>query len=290
MSKKRKASSSPPAQDAPSGQTGQSGGEPADSPVQAGERAAGSAAPAINWNPWIGVVFVVLAYYFSQIISSLIVSIYPLLKHWSGDQATDWLQNSIYGQFFFVLLAESIILGGLYLFLRRYRRSFQTIGLKKPRWADPLYGLAAMPVYYIVYLIVVGLAGHYITGLNIDQQQDIGFNDVNGGLEMVLAFISLVVLPPLAEEIMVRGFLYSSLKKITKLIPAAIITSLIFAAAHLPEGGAAGPLYIAAIDTFVLSLFLIYLREKTGSLWASITLHALKNGVAFVALFVLHAH
>ena len=248
------------------------------------------AGPIINWNPWIGVVFVVLAYYFSQIIASLVVSIYPLLRHWSGDQATDWLQSSIYGQFFFVLLAEGLIIGGLYLFLRRYKRNFGAIGLKRPRWMDPLYGLASAPAYYIVYLIVVGLASHYITGLNIDQQQDIGFNNVHGALPMALAFISLVVLPPLAEEILVRGFLYSSLKKITKLVPAAIITSLIFAAAHLPEGGAAGPLYIAAIDTFVLSLFLIYLREKTGSLWASITLHALKNGVAFVALFVLHAH
>ena len=58
--------------------------------------------------------------------------------------------------------------------------------------------------------------------------------------------------------------------------------------AHLPEGGAAGPLYIAAIDTFILSLFLIYLREKTGSLWSSMTLHATKNGVAFMVLYVLH--
>ena len=42
------------------------------------------------------------------------------------------------------------------------------------------------------------------------------------------------------------------------------------------------------LDTFILSLVLIYLREKTGGLWASITLHAFKNGVAFVALFALH--
>jgi membrane protease YdiL (CAAX protease family) len=71
-------------------------------------------------------------------------------------------------------------------------------------------------------------------------------------------------------------------------LSAALLTSAIFAAAHLPEGGSGGPLYIAAIDTFILSLVLIYLRIKTGNLWASITLHALKNGVAFVALFVLH--
>jgi membrane protease YdiL (CAAX protease family) len=260
----------------------------------ASSKPTGPAAPtasqsSVNWNPWIGVVFVVVAYFTSQVISGLLVSIYPALKHWTGDQATDWLQNSVYAQFVYVLLAEGLIVGALYIFLRRYKRSFRTIGRKKPRWIDPLYGLAATPAYYVTYLIVVALATHYFTGLNVDQQQDIGFNSVHGAVPTVLTFISLVILPPLAEEIMVRGFLYSSLKKITKLVPAAILTSLIFAAAHLPEGGAAGPLYIAAIDTFVLSLFLIYLREKTGSLWASITLHALKNGVAFVALFVIHA-
>jgi membrane protease YdiL (CAAX protease family) len=97
------------------------------------------------------------------------------------------------------------------------------------------------------------------------------------------------VLPPLAEEIMVRGFIYTSFRKTMRIVPAAIITSLLFASAHLPEGGAAGPLYIAAIDTFVLSMVLIYLREKTGSLWASISLHAMKNGIAFAALFLVHS-
>jgi membrane protease YdiL (CAAX protease family) len=107
-------------------------------------------------------------------------------------------------------------------------------------------------------------------------------------LALTLTFVSLVILPPITEEILVRGFLYSSLKKALPLIWAALLTSAMFAIAHLPEGGASGPLYIAALDTFVLSLVLIYLREKTGGLWASITLHAIKNGVAFAALFILH--
>ncbi len=70
---------------------------------------------------------------------------------------------------------------------------------------------------------------------------------------------------------------------------AVVGTCILFAIGHLPAGGDAGPLYIAAIDTFVLSLVLIYLREKTGGLWSSMLLHAIKNGVAFTALFVLHA-
>ena len=242
----------------------------------------------VPWSPWLGAVFVIVLYYASQVLSTLLVAIYPYMEHWSHARAIDWLNQSINAQFFYILLAETATLGAIYLFLRHYRCTFATIGLKRPRWWDPGYGLMAVPVYFALYLLTVGVVSHFVPSLNVDQHQQIGFNDVHGAWALGLTFISLVILPPLTEEIMVRGFLYSSLKKGMSVLPAAVGTSLIFAAAHLPEGGAAGPLYIAALDTFVLSLVLIYLREKTGSLWASITLHAIKNGIAFVSLFVIH--
>jgi membrane protease YdiL (CAAX protease family) len=40
-----------------------------------------------------------------------------------------------------------------------------------------------------------------------------------------------------------------------------------------------------AIDVFVLSMVACYLRELTGSIWAGIILHCLKNLIAFIALF-----
>ena len=85
-----------------------------------------------------------------------------------------------------------------------------------------------------------------------------------------------------------RGFLFGALRRSTGFWISAAITSVIFASLHLGGGEqGAGLLWIAAIDTFILSLALCYLREKTGRLWASIGLHAIKNGVAFVALFIL---
>jgi membrane protease YdiL (CAAX protease family) len=246
--------------------------------------------PRVPWSVWVGLVFVAGVYLGSQLLSGVLVSIYPTLKHWSSVQASDWLNNSVSAQFVFILLAEGLTIGAIYLFLKRRQLTLAIIDLKRPRWRDLGYGLSAVPVYYVLYLLTVGVVSHYVPGLNVNQQQNIGFTDVHGTVPLVLTFISLVILPPLAEEIMVRGFLYSTLKKALPLVSAAIVTSGLFAAAHLPEGGAAGPLYIAALDTFVLSLVLIYLREKTGSLWASITLHAFKNGVAFLALYVVHLH
>jgi membrane protease YdiL (CAAX protease family) len=243
---------------------------------------------AVPWNPWLGLLFVLLLYYASQIVGGTLLSLYPILRHWSHAEAMDWVQNSPWAQFSFVVLVEAVTVGAVYLFVKRYGKSLASIGLKRPRWADLAYGLAALPAYFIIYLFAVNLATHLFSGFDVNQQQQIGFDGTQGGLPLILAFISLVVLPPLAEEIMVRGFLYSSLKKAMPVIYAVILTSVLFAVAHLPEGGASGPLYIAALDTFILSLVLIYLREITGSLWASITLHAAKNFVAFYTLFILH--
>ncbi|MEK7594782.1 MAG: CPBP family intramembrane glutamic endopeptidase [Patescibacteria group bacterium] len=242
----------------------------------------------VPWHPILGLVFIVATYYAAQITASIVLYLYALLNHWTQVEAASKLNGSVTAQFVYILITELLIVGAIYLFLRMYRLGFASIGLKKFRLNDLFYGLAAVPVYFILYLITVGLISHFVPGLDINQEQQLGFNNVHGLWPLAMTFVALVILPPLVEEIMVRGFLYSTLKKAMPTIGAVIATSAVFAAAHLPEGGAAGPLYIAALDTFVLSLVLIYLREKTGSLWASITLHGFKNGIAFVALFVLH--
>lgn len=247
-----------------------------------------STIPRVPWGSWWGAFFIIADYFASQFAAGLLVSLYPLLRHWSHAQTLDWVNNSIGAQFAYVLLAEGFAVGAIYLFLKLYGQNFAVIGLKRPRWRDPAYGLAAAPLYFLLLIAGVAAASHFIPGLNINQTQQLGFNNVAGSAQMAMAFASLVILPALAEEIMVRGVLYSSLKKALPTIWAAVLTSGLFAAAHLPEGGKAGPLYIAALDTFILSLVLVYLREKTGSLWASITLHAIKNGVAFAALFAFH--
>lgn len=243
-----------------------------------------------TWNPLLGIFLAAVIFVGSQIISEVFLSYYRYPRHWNTQQLLNWLNNSITAQFLFILIAESLVVLGVCLFVWQYKNGLKAIGIRRPRWTDPLYGLGAVPVYLIAYLIAVSIITYLIPGLNVNEKQQLGFNNVSGAVQIILTFISLVILPPIAEEILFRGLLYSSLKKNLPTIVAVIGTSLLFAIGHLPEGGSAGPLYIAAIDTFILSLFLIYLREKTGGLWASMTLHALKNGIAFIALYVAFIH
>lgn len=241
----------------------------------------------VPWNAWLGLTSAISIFFVAQLFASIPAGILYELGGGSA-VATDTLSSNISYQFLFILVIETLIVGALVLFLKFYKTRLASIGLRRPKWSDLVHGLAAVPFYFVLYLITVSTVTALVPGLDVNQPQEIGFNNPKGVLQLGMTFVSLVVLPPLAEEILFRGFIYSSLKKGLPIAGAVIVTSGLFAIAHLPAGGAAGPLYIAAIDTFVLSLVLIYLREKTGGLWSSMTLHAIKNGVAFMALFVMH--
>ena len=244
----------------------------------------------IPWNPFWAILYAVFFFFASQLVAAILVSIYPALRHWSSARATEWLNNDVVAQFAFTLLAELIIIFSVYLWLKHHKTGFRLLGLTRPKGEDAGYGIMAWLVYLGVFIGVTAVITQFFPHFNVDQQQEIGFTNVHGSLSLTLTFISLVILPPFAEEIVMRGFIYGSLRKWLKPLGALVITSAIFAAAHLPEGGSGGPLWIGALDTFILSVFLCLLRERTGRLYASIILHMLKNGVAFIALFILKVH
>lgn len=237
--------------------------------------------------PILVILTVAIIYIIAQYFSSIVLSLYALIRGWNTVYANNWLSNSVAGQFFYILLFESATIGLLYLLLKRYRRSFKDLGLKKPRWRDGAYGALGYPAYLILYVVLFTIISHIYTSIQVNQTQQIGFNSVHGDFNLALTFISLVILPPITEELLFRGFLFEGLKKSMHWIYAGILTSVIFASAHLPEGGSSGLFWIGAIDVFSLSLVLVYLKQKTKSLWPGIFLHALKNLVAFVSLFIL---
>ena len=122
------------------------------------------------------------------------------------------------------------------------------------------------------------MLARYLPWIDLEQSQDVGFAGISQPYEYVLAFIALVILPPIAEEVLFRGYLFGRLRSRMRLVLSALIVSVAFGFVHGQ--------WNVGIDTFVLSLFLCYLREATGSLWAPIVLHAIKNGLAYALLFI----
>lgn len=242
--------------------------------------------------PLAGVMILLFIYFGSSYIARMLMHLIPLVSGRSPEAVVAWLGSSAYAQFIYILLVETLTVGMLLAFMhmistaRQQKFTLATLGLIKPRLMDIGAALLAYPVYFIMNAAAY-LTARYIVGIDTSGRQQTGFEGVTSSPELIVTFISLVILPPIVEEIVMRGFLFGSLKQGMRVVPAAIVTSVIFAIAHLQLGHGAGPLWIAAIDTFMLSLVLCYLRQRTGSLWAGIGLHMIKNLIAFTYLFII---
>jgi len=242
----------------------------------------------VPWSPWTGVIYAVVVYFAAQILASILLVIYPRARGWSKPVITNWLNNSVIAQFLYVLFAEAITFGAIWWFIRWRQGSLRSIGWRGIRWWDVVVMLGGFAVYFVSYVVLLSVARQLFPSLNVNQKQDLGFQNVRGSVNLTLTFLSLVVLPPLVEETVFRGFIFTGVRNKLKWGWAALLTSLIFASAHLEFGSGQPLLWVAAIDTFTLSMVLCYLRQKTDSLWPGILLHALKNGIAFASLYLLH--
>lgn len=125
-------------------------------------------------------------------------------------------------------------------------------------------------------VVAISVLQQLAPGVDINAQQSIPFLEAHGSREEVLAFLALVVVAPLAEETVFRGFLLPGLGKLTGMWPAALLISIGFGLLHPPIAS------MVVIGVFSLFLCLAYM--ETDSLWPPITLHAAKNLIAFLAL------
>lgn len=256
------------------------------------QKPAKSTAKKLNSGPFSALVVTIFSYIgaYGAAILSLGVGIglvAELVRRDFEDVAKEF-ERSVFGQFSTAFVIYASMLGLVYLFMRYRKISFSSIGLNRlPKWKDLGYAVIVGIVYGLVLGMLLAVIENTVPGIDLEQEQQLGFDMMTQGPALILIFAALVILPPLVEEIIMRGFLYTGLRQKLKIPAAAVITSLVFAVAHLQIGSDAPPLYVAAIDTFVLSMFLIWLRERTGSLWSGIILHGLKNGLAFTLLFIV---
>lgn len=154
------------------------------------------------------------------------------------------------------------------------------LGIEKmPHIKDVGLALISYIPYMVFSTLIVVVITLLIPNFDPEQAQEIGFTQLTSNIEFILAFIALVILAPVAEELLFRGYLFGTLRRFMSFIPTTIIVSVLFGLVH-------GQWNIA-LDTFMLSAVMCWLREYTGSIWAAIFLHMLKNGIAFIYLFVV---
>ena len=159
------------------------------------------------------------------------------------------------------------------------RLSREELGLNgTPTWTD--IGLA--PIGFVAgTLLAMGVT--YVFSLmpwfDAGEAQNVGFSLYLSGWERGLAFLLLVVVAPVAEELIFRGWLYGKLRTRLAAPAAILVVSALFGLVHMQ--------WNVGVNVFALSVVLCLMREVTGTVYAGILTHMIKNGVAFYLLFVL---
>jgi len=100
---------------------------------------------------------------------------------------------------------------------------------------------------------------------------------------VTLALTGLVAVgtAPVAEELLFRGYLFGGLANRLGFLPAAFLSSALFAANHFDPG--------SIIPFTMVGMLLCALFWRAGSLWESMAMHMIFNGTSYLLLLGVSA-
>ena len=179
----------------------------------------------------------------------------------------------------YVVAIVLIILPPWYFMKSKVRKD--GLGLRGlPTWTDillaPIGYIASMVATMAVLLVIQA----FVPSFNLQETQDVGFRmeSLYSNADKMVAFAALVILAPIAEELIFRGYLYGKLRTRLIAIPAIILVSVLFGLMHGQ--------WNVGIVVGVVSIFLFIARDRTGTIYAGILMHMIRNGLAFYLLYI----
>lgn len=159
--------------------------------------------------------------------------------------------------------------------LRAQALTWSQIGLHRSPWLSELsWGVGAAAAAWMVLPLLTWIC----RSLSIPRflyEQSLGQTlDPDGPLETLALALAIVVVAPLTEEILFRGYALRAISKRWGRWPALLITTTVFGVAH-GEG---------ALLTGALGLIFAWVALRRETIWPTIVAHALINGVSLTLL------
>lgn len=264
-----------------------------DTPDQKPSR--GASTREANWVPWTtqqtfrGVLFTLIPW----IVFSLLLSSVGGDSSSTPTSPVTWDQDLTGGviALIFAALIEGAFLVGPYYYTRlellktdlmtNTRTIFAELGLRRFRLGYTLLlllGLLVLIVAFDWFYAQIITTLH----LNLKTNDQVLLDEIKTQpLTVYGILIGSVLAAPFCEEIFFRGFVLPGLLRELSSTWALLISSALFAVAHADPG--------SFLPLFVIGLALGFVRLRTGSTWASISLHVSNNLLASITI-ILAAH
>ena len=223
-------------------------------------------------------ILTLLAWVAAASIGSQYIIGYAILFCFGRDFLLSTVGNVVYQVVSYVLTLALVILVPL-AFSKKAHTTREEIGLQGlPTWTD----IGLSPLAFVVStLLAMALAALFslFPWFNANEAQDLGYSFAATGGDRILMFFAVVIIAPIVEEIIFRGWLYGKLRAHFAMPVSILLTSALFGFVHLQ--------WNVGINVFAVSIVLCALRELTGTVYAGILAHIIKNGVAFYLVYIL---
>lgn len=231
-----------------------------------------------RWGPWstlLWMALIAVVYTLAQIVSAI-----GFLVWWPTafpDQPLVLEDLGTHGPLLGVvtLVATIAVLGIVVVAVRLSRVSLEDyLALRWPSWRSVAVCLGLTALLLLAADFVTAQSGRdvipeFMTGIYASSR--------NAGMGFfVLLGITLIVLAPLGEEIVFRGFFYRGLKSGFGPFASIIVTAASWSVLH-----AQYELFFMA-QIFAFGIFLGWIRWRSGSLVVVMILHAIINALALV--------
>ena len=169
--------------------------------------------------------------------------------------------------------ALALVLLLAYKYRRPWREVFGGLGDPSTSIALPIlwgciFMIPAFALNYLSQLIMINLGGEPTVQdsvLMVAQAEDT--------TEIALYMISVVVMAPIAEELLFRGVIYTSIKEAGHPRAAVFVSAVLFGAVHNSLA--------LFLPLTMLAVVLVWIYEKTGRILAPIIMHATFNAINF---------
>ncbi|WP_339262557.1 type II CAAX endopeptidase family protein [Lysinibacillus sp. FSL K6-3209] len=191
-----------------------------------------------------------------------------------------WIVKPVYAQLFRnelyagtltgFTIAITLVFSVYFIALRPKKLSWREVGITSismKQWKMILcYSLLLM----IGALLIVVLTSYI--GISVENSKTQAIQQNITFFTVLIAFLSAAVISPIYEEIFYRGFLYRWLRTRLGLVGAILLSSFIFMIAHIPT-------YNVMPVNFFSGIIFALAYERTNSIWPSIIIHGLTNGI-----------
>lgn len=226
---------------------------------------------------WKGIAYFILYFVITMIIQALLSVVFCGIGAANGldneTQIMEFANDNILGM---TVISGVLTVLILYLFFKIRKKQV------KEEWRLKSFNVKSIALSSIVafsFSFLFALVTYNVPMTNAQMISDSVkyYNEMLPIFGTLMMAVNLLVVAPIAEEIALRGIVYTRVEKTTNAVVAIVISAILFGLMHFMAGGV-----VLVIGATLMALVFGYVFYKYESLWVCIVAHAVANLPDFI--------